>query len=65
MIEMQDGFFDPRTCRYAGRAFRRHGAALAVALDPMLVMYDEPFTGLDPISLGVIGQLIHKLKHES
>jgi ABC-type proline/glycine betaine transport system ATPase subunit len=32
-----------------------------VALDPMLVMYDEPFTGLDPIALGVIGQLIRKL----
>ena len=27
----------------------------------MLIMYDEPFTGLDPISLGVIGQLIRKL----
>ena len=27
----------------------------------MLVMYDEPFTGLDPISLGIIGQLIRKL----
>src|SRR5207237_4161484 len=30
-------------------------------LDPMLMMYDEPFAGLDPISLGVIGQLIRKL----
>jgi phospholipid/cholesterol/gamma-HCH transport system ATP-binding protein len=27
----------------------------------MLVMYDEPFAGLDPISLGVVGQLIRKL----
>jgi phospholipid/cholesterol/gamma-HCH transport system ATP-binding protein len=35
--------------------------ALAIALDPMLIMYDEPFAGLDPISLGVIGQLIRKL----
>ena len=33
----------------------------AIALDPMLVMYDEPFAGLDPISMGVIGQLIRKL----
>jgi phospholipid/cholesterol/gamma-HCH transport system ATP-binding protein len=32
-----------------------------VALDPALIMYDEPFTGLDPISLGVIGQLIRRL----
>jgi len=30
-------------------------------LDPMLIMYDEPFAGLDPISMGVIGQLIRKL----
>ena len=39
------------------------GAALAraVALDPELVMYDEPFTGLDPISLGVISNLIRTL----
>jgi phospholipid/cholesterol/gamma-HCH transport system ATP-binding protein len=35
--------------------------ARAIALDPMLIMYDEPFAGLDPISLGVIGQLIRKL----
>jgi phospholipid/cholesterol/gamma-HCH transport system ATP-binding protein len=35
--------------------------ARAVALDPMLVMYDEPFAGLDPISLGVVGQLIRRL----
>ena len=32
----------------------------AIALDPMLIMYDEPFTGLDPIALGVIGQLIRR-----
>ena len=32
--------------------------ARAIALDPMLVMYDEPFTGLDPISKGVIKTLI-------
>jgi phospholipid/cholesterol/gamma-HCH transport system ATP-binding protein len=35
--------------------------ARAIALDPMLIMYDEPFTGLDPISLGVIGNLIRRL----
>jgi phospholipid/cholesterol/gamma-HCH transport system ATP-binding protein len=32
-----------------------------VVLDPHLVMYDEPFAGLDPIALAVIGQLIRKL----
>ncbi len=45
----------------SGGMARRVALALAVALDPMLVMYDEPFTGLDPIALGVIGQLIRKL----
>jgi len=45
----------------SGGMARRVALARAVALDPMLVMYDEPFTGLDPIALGVIGQLIRKL----
>jgi len=45
----------------SGGMARRVALARAVALDPMLIMYDEPFTGLDPISLGVIGQLIRKL----
>ena len=40
---------------------RRVAPARAIALDPMLVMYDEPFAGLDPISLGVVGQLIRRL----
>lgn len=45
----------------SGGMARRVALARAIALDPMLVMYDEPFTGLDPISLGVIGQLIRRL----
>ena len=45
----------------SGGMARRVALARAVALDPMVVMYDEPFAGLDPISLGVIGQLIRKL----
>lgn len=45
----------------SGGMARRVALARAVALDPMLMMYDEPFTGLDPISLGIIGQLIRRL----
>lgn len=45
----------------SGGMARRVALARTVALDPMLIMYDEPFTGLDPIALGVIGQLIRHL----
>jgi phospholipid/cholesterol/gamma-HCH transport system ATP-binding protein len=45
----------------SGGMARRVALARAVALDPMLIMYDEPFAGLDPISLSVVGELIRKL----
>jgi len=45
----------------SGGMARRVALARASALDPMLMMYDEPFTGLDPISLGVIRNLIRRL----
>jgi len=45
----------------SGGMARRVALARAIALDPMLVMYDEPFTGLDPISVGIIGNLIRRL----
>jgi phospholipid/cholesterol/gamma-HCH transport system ATP-binding protein len=45
----------------SGGMARRVALARAIALDPMLMMYDEPFTGLDPISVGVIGNLIRRL----
>ena len=45
----------------SGGMARRVALARAVALDPPLIMYDEPFTGLDPISLGTIARLIRSL----
>ena len=45
----------------SGGMARRVALARTVALDPMLILYDEPFAGLDPISLSVVGQLLRKL----
>jgi phospholipid/cholesterol/gamma-HCH transport system ATP-binding protein len=45
----------------SGGMARRVALARTVALDPMLIMYDEPFAGLDPISLTVVGNLIRRL----
>jgi len=45
----------------SGGMARRVALARAIALEPMLIMYDEPFTGLDPISKGVIAKLIREL----
>jgi phospholipid/cholesterol/gamma-HCH transport system ATP-binding protein len=45
----------------SGGMARRVALARAIALDPTLMMYDEPFTGLDPIALGVTASLIRRL----
>ncbi|NNG24894.1 ABC transporter ATP-binding protein [Telluria aromaticivorans] len=45
----------------SGGMARRVAVARAIALDPELIMYDEPFAGLDPISMGVTANLIRNL----
>jgi len=49
------------TSEISGGMARRVAMARAIALDPELVLYDEPFAGLDPISLGISARLIRQL----
>jgi phospholipid/cholesterol/gamma-HCH transport system ATP-binding protein len=55
------GAKDMRPADLSGGMTRRVALARAIATDPRLVMYDEPFAGLDPISLNQVGQLIRQL----
>lgn len=55
------GARDLMPAELSGGMARRVALARAIALDPMMVMYDEPFTGQDPISMGVLVKLIRQL----
>ena len=55
------GARDLKPSEVSGGMARRVALARAIALDPELVMYDEPFAGLDPISLGTAARLIRQL----
>lgn len=55
------GARDLMPSQLSGGMARRVALARAIALDPMLIMYDEPFAGQDPISMGILVKLIHLL----
>lgn len=55
------GAIDLTPAELSGGMSRRVAMARAIALDPMMIMYDEPFTGQDPISMGVLVKLIKSL----
>ena len=57
------GARDMMPSELSGGMARRVALARTIALDPTLIMYDEPFTGLDPISMGVISNLIRQLNN--
>ncbi len=59
------GARDLMPAELSGGMARRVALARAIALDPMMVMYDEPFTGQDPISMAVLVKLIHQLNEAS
>jgi phospholipid/cholesterol/gamma-HCH transport system ATP-binding protein len=58
------GARDLMPAQLSGGMARRVALARAIALDPMMLMYDEPFTGQDPISMGVLVKLIHDINQK-
>jgi phospholipid/cholesterol/gamma-HCH transport system ATP-binding protein len=59
-----DGYQNQYPASLSGGQKKRVSLARAIALDPKVVLYDEPTTGLDPITSDVINELILKLKRE-
>ncbi|VAW61031.1 Phospholipid ABC transporter ATP-binding protein MlaF [hydrothermal vent metagenome] len=57
------GARDLMPAELSGGMARRVALARAIALDPEMIMFDEPFTGQDPISMGVLVKLIHDMNH--
>lgn len=63
MVEL-DGLEDRLPSELSGGQRKRAGIARAIATQPHYILYDEPTTGLDPITRAVIDRLINRLKKE-
>ncbi len=59
-----DGLQEKKPAQLSGGQRKRVGLARAIALDPEIILYDEPTTGLDPIRSDIINELILKLQRE-
>ena len=59
-----DGFQDSYPANLSGGQQKRVALARAIAMDPEVILYDEPTTGLDPIRSDVINELVLKLQRE-
>lgn len=63
MVGLEE-FADKKPAQLSGGQRKRVGLARAIAMDPEVILYDEPTTGLDPIRADVINELILKLQQE-
>ncbi len=59
-----DGLQDRRPAQLSGGQRKRVALARAIAMEPQIMLYDEPTTGLDPVRSDTINDLILKLQHE-
>ena len=59
-----DGEQEKKPAQLSGGQRKRVALARAISLDPEIILYDEPTTGLDPIRADVINELIRKLQQE-
>ena len=64
MVDLSIDIFDQKPAELSGGMKKRVGLARAIAYDPKYILYDEPTTGLDPITSDVINNMIIRLQEE-